>query len=368
MKPERENYEIWLTDWLDGNLSQKQTEQFLAFLEANPDLREEAESISTTRLTSPNDNFTKKEDLIKSASDLELSQIEYLSVAYLEKDISAGQLEDLNHNIELNPGNKRLFESVRKVRLLPGDDPYNYKNKLRKLTRGEKIFRLSAIGLSAAAAIALIILSVIFVPRSLPVTNPGDALNTAPDSNTDKQVIIEENIYRPVPQVAVLAGNAKALRKEVPETASAKSVGETQTIAPADTDTFKRSLAVLKISRIPEVSLAVPVSAMTLNTLIASNNKFTAPAYADDNEERSRLGRFIARSFREKILKEHSPVDSPLKSYEIAQAGIEGLNKLLGWKMALVKTSDEKGELRSIYFSSRMLKFNAPVKKDEMAQ
>jgi hypothetical protein len=31
--------------------------------------------------------------------------------------------------------------------------------------------------------------------------------------------------------------------------------------------------------------------------------------------------------------------------------------------MALVKTSDEEGELKSFYFSSRVLKFNAPVKK-----
>jgi len=29
--------------------------------------------------------------------------------------------------------------------------------------------------------------------------------------------------------------------------------------------------------------------------------------------------------------------EDPLTTYEIAEAGVEGLNKLLGWEMALVK-------------------------------
>jgi hypothetical protein len=36
--------------------------------------------------------------------------------------------------------------------------------------------------------------------------------------------------------------------------------------------------------------------------------------------------------------------------------------------MALVKVSDEQGEMKSLYFSSRLLKINAPVKKDEVLQ
>lgn len=35
--------------------------------------------------------------------------------------------------------------------------------------------------------------------------------------------------------------------------------------------------------------------------------------------------------------------------------------------MALQKTNDENGELKSLRFSSRILKFNAPVKKAEPA-
>ncbi len=94
---------------------------------------------------------------------------------------------------------------------------------------------------------------------------------------------------------------------------------------------------------------------------MASNIAVREPLYYDS--ERSRLRRFIASTFRERILKDKEYNDTPLQPYEIAEAGIDGLNKLLGWEMALVRTSDEEGELKSFYFSSGVLKFNAPVKK-----
>jgi hypothetical protein len=82
-------------------------------------------------------------------------------------------------------------------------------------------------------------------------------------------------------------------------------------------------------------------------------------------EKRWAAGRFFAKVFRERILKEVTIDDSPIKGYEIAEAGVTGLNKLLGWEMAFEKNSDENGELKSIYFSSKILKIQAPVNKSE---
>ena len=98
------------------------------------------------------------------------------------------------------------------------------------------------------------------------------------------------------------------------------------------------------------------------NTLIALNLSVTVPEYDDG---RSKLSRFIARTFREKILKETKAKDSPMKAYELAKAGVSGLDKLLGWEMALDEKKDANGVLKSVYFSSKILKFNAPIKKTE---
>ena len=90
-----------------------------------------------------------------------------------------------------------------------------------------------------------------------------------------------------------------------------------------------------------------------------------SPVSIDYDDGRSNIGKFIARTFRDKILREKKVNDTPLKPYEIAEAGITGLNKLLGWEMALNEKTDVDGNVKSIYFSSKMLKFNAPVKKSE---
>ena len=114
-----------------------------------------------------------------------------------------------------------------------------------------------------------------------------------------------------------------------------------------------------KISVSPDIDLNLETIP---NTLIALNYIVPVPEYDDG---RSRLSKFIAKTFREKILKEKTAKDSPLKVYEIAEAGVSGLDKLLGWEMALDEKKDGNGELESVYFSSKLLKFNAPVKKSE---
>ena len=84
-------------------------------------------------------------------------------------------------------------------------------------------------------------------------------------------------------------------------------------------------------------------------------------------EYRSNVQLFLARLFHEKIMKDTNSGTRPVESYEIAQAGIKGLNKLFGWEIALQKNTDENGDIRSYNFSSRLLKFNAPVKKSVQA-
>ena len=114
----------------------------------------------------------------------------------------------------------------------------------------------------------------------------------------------------------------------------------------------------LPVSRIIEnqsiASVFVPVvSGISFQipdlSLIASNNSFI-PKETDD--DRSRLRKFIASTFREKILGEKIYTDEPIRPIEIAMAGVNGLNKLFDWNMELRETLDEAGEVKSVYFSS----------------
>jgi hypothetical protein len=359
MKPDRSNYEIWLIDWLDGNLDEVRTEQLMAFLDENPDLREEADSLSVTRLEADKNASPLKYRLKKTASDLPLSQVEYLSVAYLENDLSDEQIIDLKENISKNPENRRLFESIQKTKLKPQEYSFRDKRNLLKKTLAERVIRLSVIGLSAAAAIILIVVTFLALPRSIKIQNESLAINTVRDTlviQSGKVIIVkEDDIY----------AESTPFEKSGPVIILPDiSEPDDQSLAYARADTLLSPVRNPEfcISAVPVISsFEISQSETGYAALVASNIVTREPSYYDP--ERGRIKRFIASTFREKILKDKVYNDAPLQPYELAEAGIEGLNKLLGWEMALVKTSDEEGAMQSYYFSSRVLKFNAPVKK-----
>ncbi len=363
MKPDRSNYELWIIDWIDGKLDQSATDKLMAFLKENPDIKEETDSLSLSRLTSEKTEYTAKEILKKTISELPMSQIEFLSVAYLENDIIPEQESDLKQNIALNHDNKKTFETIQKIKLAPPQIIYKNKNLLKRQPAGVKVIRLASIGLSAAATIAVLILSYVFLTRYLSHKDDETEQIIATGSYPDIPFEVRMKVYS-IPIEGPAGRDIKTRLSSVISNTSLTDeiINQPSLLAAADTSQRTIRPSEIEIQSVP-VFLKPGISPGIHGPyLTTTNNTFKRVIY---DEERSRINRFIARNFREKILKETFVNDSPLKSYEIAEAGIEGLNKLLGWEMALVKTNDETGELKSIYFSSRVLKFNAPVKKTE---
>lgn len=355
MKPDRSNYETWLIDWLDGTLTTQQTDELMTFLEANPDIREEADSIRLARISSSNDLYKGKEVLQRSSADLLSSQVEYLSALYLEGDLSTEQEADLRQNIKNNQENRIIFDKIQMTRLAAPIVHYRNKNKLKRITVATRFVRISAIMLSAAAVVVFIIINHMFIPRpEAEISSMVAAVAPGTIYMTQPIIIKERNIVQNLPRVRKSVVNA-GFEISSPQTSEPVSI---QTLNDSITPTERmKGPEAISFNSLPVINIP---SEYTGLPLVASASGYSKPAYDD---ERSRLNKFIARTFRGKILKEKQISEEPLKSYELAEAGIEGLNKLLGWQMALVKTNDQAGELKSVYFSSKLLKFNAPVKK-----
>ena len=366
MRPDRSNYQIWLIDWLDGTLEKAQVEQLLSFLEENPDLKEEAESLSLAQLSPLNTNPSRIKIKEKSFSDLPGSQIEYLSVAYLEKDISAEQNDELQGNLAENPQNRSIFESIQKIRLVPQEKVFMNKKDLFRLTPREKFIRISITSLSVAATIALLILSSILIPQHPSVNKLATGKIFISDTDEIHPFVVMTKILKTDNDVIEIKNittesNALPLHKNNSVQTINQPVATLTADSSAQISVFTRNeIAVTSVFPDPDLNI-VRVS----QALIASNNDFKVIQIVDD---RNNFSKFVARTFREKLLKEKNSGDDPVKAYEIAEAGIEGLNNLLGWNMDFVATNDEAGSLKSVYFSSGLLKFNAPVKKEDTSQ
>ena len=363
MKIDRSNYEIWLIDWLDNNLSDQQVEQLKIFLGENADLREEFEELSRCNLKPSNKSFPHKELLKKSIADITDSQFEYLCVASLENDLSDVQHDELEEIIEKDYEKRKTYDLIQKTRLSPTNIRYKHKNLLLKKTTAQKILRLSVIGLSAAAVITLLITTYLSIPLNLSDEINNTALNLPADTIRNKSSVgVEPDQITEEINPAVTVQKRVMLLAEVQQKNPYLTIADPPVSEPDDSTGIIPDNQHIVLKKIPfntNVALkGIPLS----NTLIASNSFYNIPEYDD----RSNLSKFLAKTFREKFLKEETSLNRPVKGYEIAEVGVAGLNKLLGWEMALDKNNDENGELSSVYFSSRILKFNAPVKKSEL--
>jgi hypothetical protein len=366
MQVDKSNYEIWLIDWLDGNLTDIQVEQLQRFLNENPELKEEFNELNTFRLNPSGNSFSQKNNLLKTTSDLSDTQFEYLSVAYLENDLSLNQQEELKEIIKHNREKKVSFELIQKTRLHPATHSYKHKKSLMWMTPAQKVIRLSSAILSAAAIIVLVVISFATKPKIRQLKSEKTGQLIVPDSSVLKPPAekISNNLTKEK-EIIVLNKQSKnliaILHKTVPSLSEVYVKKQSQTDSSLSSAVPTRTIPD-RIYFTPDIDLkGEPIP----NSLMAYNSTLTPVEY---DEYRSRFGRFIAKTFREKILKEKAAKDSPLKVYEIAEAGVAGLDKLLGWQMALDEKKDSNGELKSVYFSSRILKFNAPIKKSQPLQ
>jgi hypothetical protein len=366
MQIDRSNYEIWLIDWLDGSLNEIQIGQLQQFLRENPDLKDEFDELEKLRLSPSENTFPHKNDLKKTVSELSEPQFDYLSAAYFENDLSAGQRVEVKQIIEQDQGKRKSFELIQKMRLTPLDVSYKGKNQLFRRTPLQKVILMSLIGVSAAAIIALVFVTYISIPRVLPVKTDKTAQSISGDTNSMKSPVgnVTEN-KTPENNTTPLPKRSKSSMVSIKKSLAEKN--ESQTSMRDQSDQAARSAGQdLNLINKISVSMNIDITRNSIpSTLVAFNSSEMLPEYDDG---RSKLSKFIAKTFREKILKEKTPKDNRLKAYELAEAGVSGLNRLFGWEMALDKKNDENGKLKSVYFSSKILKFNAPVKNSEPPQ
>jgi hypothetical protein len=356
MKIDRSNYEVWFIDWIDGNLDNIRIEQLNCFLAANPDLKDELKEMAGAVIKPPLAEFTGKGDLKKAVSDLSGMQFDYLSAAYFENDLSHEESAELSDIINSDPHRKKSFELSGRLKLVPSD--IRFKNKKRLLKRTPLVIRLAVAGISAAATVALLATLYLLIPDNGNDSRESVSQILVSEEKEEQPAFTDETEYSE--GVTLATGNKKSeLPAEIFNNIT-ESGGETEqsgSLPEFNDNRFIRPAITPSISEI----VILGNSAIITSALI--------PLYPDSqtlndvNDDRLTAGKFFAKLFRERILKSEMTDEGPIKGYEIAEAGVTGLNRLLGWEMDFEKYVNENGETKSIYFSSKILKVQAPVNR-----
>lgn len=100
----RENYEIYIIDYLDGTLTDEQSKSLMEFLRANPDLQEEFELIKDVELPNENIIFNDKKSLKKSFKQFPITEetIDEWSIAALENELTADEINQFEKALSKN--------------------------------------------------------------------------------------------------------------------------------------------------------------------------------------------------------------------------------------------------------------------------
>jgi hypothetical protein len=156
MKINRNNYEAFFIDYLDGKLDEKLVNNFIEFLEQNPELKEELTLVENISIELEEVTFNKKELLLKEKYDVE-EVFDEAAIANLEGDISASEKIEFEKYLSKHPEKQKDAGLFQLTKLQPDESiKFSQKHKLFHRTAAKTVLLWSL----RAAAVVIIALSV----------------------------------------------------------------------------------------------------------------------------------------------------------------------------------------------------------------
>ena len=161
----KENYEIWMMDYLDGNLSEPDQKLLLQFLDENPHLKEELEGLDNVVLSPEDASFMDKDALLKTHADkLDLSYPDYVAIKEVEEGLNEEEAVWKSSYLKEDESRSKLFVLYTKT-ILKADHAikYNFKGNLKRAVL-VPVLKLNTVKRMAVAASLALLLSVGTLP------------------------------------------------------------------------------------------------------------------------------------------------------------------------------------------------------------
>lgn len=342
MKIDKNNYEAFFLDFVEGKLDNSSTLEMLAFLRNHPELKSELESFSDVRLESSDESYQDKGFLKKMNFTNTLvthRNFEDFCIAYYEKILTPEDAEKLEAFLEAHPDKKKDFLQYGKV-MLKADKHliFGSKGLLLKKSKGAVvrtiILRWTAVAAGIVLAISIFYKSPVkdnLIPenKTVVINSPKAEYNTVdtPKSVAEKPVRIDKSknsypvkpIYTVEAKTEVREGNLQYL--EPIAIASVKSISE-----------LKR----------PEL-------------ILSAENHFKEDAAKEDLE----LYKYAQNFIRKNVLKnsDSRKTSKKITLWNIAEVTLKGYNQLTENEIILHKETDENGKIVALALETENRKY-----------
>lgn len=347
----RYNYEVFLVDYLDGNLNPSLASELMMFLDQNPDLKEEFDGLGDAVLVAENISYPGKSDLKKKSflKDGIDNEQDYRYIAAIEGVLSVDEQLKLEKELSQNPVKRKVFDIYKKTVIQPA--PFiEYPDKLQ--LKRSRVIPIRYVTLrrtiSVAASIAIIlgiytISRLIVGQKEISIgTNNRILAIEKPQANTkSKQISVENKTV------------TKAITQEKNEIAFVK-------VEPVNADTLPNKV----IPQQAEQILTQIASIESRNIIIGKNYQYEQVGilleeYSLRSDFAVKYGNSVA---------ENTPIKSGYREiglFEILQYGVQKFGNLIGKDLKLTAKKDKTGRIEEIRFESNLIAFSKPIRKKE---
>jgi hypothetical protein len=381
----KNNYEVFFLDHIEGRLDATQTAALMLFLDAHPELKEELEGLEMVSLEPDNQiSFTAKDSLKKpllvAVGKINEHNYEEFFVAGAEGDLSKSDMLALSSFLEKNPGLMKDYENIRQCRLQP-DKQVVFANKalLKKTILVPFFTQRIYYGVAIAASLGLLIgLAILFEPG---VERPEEITRIEP-LPVQKKIGVEPAIPGE-PDISVKPGT---IRPEVigqdseslaslPQPAQDNEVMEIEKIIPKTRE--HRMPVVLASLLAPATLQEIRLPKLSQDQRLYFSNYFNDIAmaqhirHAESLEEEQIAERLFAQGTA--VVKEiFQPGDQEIQIlpgqvnlWNIADAGINGFARITGADLEFRKKKNDEGKVTAFALESQSMLISRNLRRNK---
>ena len=345
MEINRNNYEAYFIDYLEGNLDERLVDSFIEFIKLNPDLKEELDLFESHSATPETVSFNKKEKLYKEKYDSE-KEFDIAAVASLEGDISKEEKFEFEAYLAENPEKKKEAALFKQTKLVADTSiVFDKKDKLFRKS-GKKIFLLWSGRVAAILILAFAVFTLLNkTSNEIQIENQVAKVEknkvekektTTPEVKTEPVQPKKEDPYK-----KKKVSPKPAITKDVPEKKPTKSIRETS----------KGRLEVEDIAAI-RIPIEVPAELRGISaSMVVKRPKATmATMYISYPDEYYGDEWLLTDQIKQK-----------LNLGKIRKAGLNLVTSISNSNFTY--ETNEKGKVTEYKYDSRLLAFSLPGKR-----
>jgi len=347
MRITRDNYEVFFIDYLDGTLDDTRIDEFLEFLQQNPDLKEELQKIKLFSIPAPKKVFPLKEKLYKEKYDLQ-DHFNNACIAILEKDFKEEETAGFKKYLKKHPEKKKEYQQFMRTRL-KADETILFTKKitLYKETPGVKFFR-------SAFRIAAMLILVFAVSVLLKQYNEMDVpvsrmVQFTKEPVPEIPVQIQQNTEETEPQIST----GKTVAEDSVNTEPDKNTGEPDRGIAVEKETFVARYDTLFPAYLPGKPAFIDAEKPVL--ALATPPESFLKEFSDNENLPEKM--LLGDKIRGK-----TGIDE-LKLDDIVKAGLKLFSGISNNKFTY--DTNEEGEISGLMLETRLLAFSIPIRRNE---